>query len=108
VFKADRTSIRADGQDLAFVEVDVVDAQGVLVPRANDEIDFSIDGPGTIAGVDNGDATNHESYQGRSRSAFSGKALAIIRSTTTPGSVTVKATSGSLTASSTTILTTEQ
>ena len=108
VFKVDRTSIRADGQDLAFVEVDVVDVQGVLVPRANDEIDFSIDGPGTIAGVDNGDATNHEPYQGRSRSAFSGKALAIIRSTTTPGSVTVKATSGSLTASSTTIATTEQ
>jgi beta-galactosidase len=103
--EADRTSLKADGRDLAFVEVDVIDAQGVLVPRANDKIDFAIDGPGTLAGVDNGDATNHESYKGPSRSAFSGRALAIIQSTTTPGTVTVKATSGSLEGSSVVITT---
>jgi beta-galactosidase len=102
---ADRASIKADGRDLVFVEVDVVDAQGVLVPRASDKIDFAIDGPGTLVGVDNGDATNHESYKGHSRSAFSGKALAIIQSTTTPGMVTVKATSGSLKGSSVVIAT---
>jgi beta-galactosidase len=103
--EADRDSIAADGRDLSFVEVDVVDAQGVIVPQANNKIDFAIDGPGTIAGVDNGDATSHESYKGNSRSAFSGKALVIIQSTTTPGTVTVKATSGSLTAGSVEIVT---
>jgi beta-galactosidase len=103
--QVDRASIASDGRDLAFVEVDVVDAQGVLVPRANNKIDFAVDGPGTLVGVDNGDATNHESYKEHSRSAFTGKALAIIQSTTTPGTVTVKATSGSLKAGSVAITT---
>jgi beta-galactosidase len=96
----DRASISADGRDLAFVEADVVDAQGVLVPQASNSIDFSLSGPGVIAGVDNGDSTSHESYQGMSRSAFSGKALAIVRASTTPGMITLKASSGSLMESS--------
>jgi beta-galactosidase len=103
--RVDRSSISADGRDLAFVEVAVVDAQGIVVPRASDMIQFSIEGPGTIAGVDNGDATSHESYQGTSRSAFSGKALAIVRSTDSAGEVTLRATSGSLVGSSVVITT---
>jgi len=94
--EVDRASIAADGRDLAFVEVDVVDAQGVIVPQASNMIDFVIDGPGTILGVDNGDATSHESYKGTSRSAFSGKALAIVQATTTPGEITLTASSGGL------------
>ena len=101
----DRASIAADGRDLAFVEVDVVDAQGVIVPGASNMIDFEINGPGTIAGLDNGDATSHESYKGTSRSAFSGKALAIIQSTTAAGTITLTATSGTLTGSSVEIVT---
>jgi beta-galactosidase len=103
--KADRTSITADGRDLSFVEVEVVDAQGVIVPQASNAIDFAIDGPGTLVGVDNGNAISHESYKGTTRSAFSGKALAIIQSTTTAGKITLKATSGALTASSVAITT---
>jgi beta-galactosidase len=103
--KADRAAISADGQDLSFVEVDVVDSKGVLVPKANNSIAFTIDGPGRLVGVDNGDATSHESYKGQSRSAFSGKALAIIQSTTTAGTVTLKATSGSLASGSVVITT---
>ena len=101
----DRASIVADGRDLAFVEVGVVDDQGVVVPQANNLIDFAIDGPGTIVGVDNGDATSHESYKGTSRSAFSGKAVAIVQSTTTPGQVTLSASSGGLTGDSVVIAT---
>jgi beta-galactosidase len=103
--KVDRASIAADGRDLAVVEVDVVDARGVVVPRASDTIDLTIEGPGTIAGVDNGNPTSHESYRGTSRSAFSGKALAIIQSTSSPGTITLKATSGSLAGSSVDIVT---
>jgi len=105
LLKVDRSAISADGRDLAFVEVDVVDAQGVLVPQASDKIDFVLQGPGVLAGVDNGNAISHESYQGSSRSAFSGKALAIIRATTEAGTLTLKASSGSLTAATTTITT---
>ena len=92
----DRSSIAPDGRDLAYVEVDVVDGQGVIVPQGNNMISFAITGPGTLVGVDNGDSTSHEPYKGTARSAFSGKALAIIQSTTTPGTVTVTATSGTL------------
>lgn len=103
LLKPDRASITADGRDLSFVEVDVVDAQGIVVPQANNTISFDISGPGTLVGLDAGDSTNHESYKGTSHAAFSGKLMAIIQSTTTPGTITLKASSGSLTGSSTTI-----
>ena len=70
---------------------------GVIVPQANNLINFTISGPGTIVGVDNGDATNHESFKGTSHTAFSGKALAAVRSTGTAGTITLKAASGPLT-----------
>jgi beta-galactosidase len=109
VLKSDRATISADGQDLAFVEADVVDAKGVIVPQASNEIAFSVSGPGVVVGVDNGNAISHEPYKGTTRAAFSGKALAIIQSTATPGMVTVTATSGSaaknLVAGSTTVTT---
>jgi len=105
VLKADRGMILANGRDLSFVEVDVVDAQGVLVPQASDTIDFAIDGPGTLVGVDNGNSVSHESYKGHSRSAFSGKALAIIQATSQAGAITLSATSGTLKAGSVTIST---
>jgi beta-galactosidase len=103
--KVDRASIAADGLDLAYVEADVVDAKGVLVPQAGNEIAFSVTGPGVLVGVDNGDSINHESYKGTSHAAFSGKALAIIQSTTTAGKVTVQATSMGLAAGSVDIVT---
>ena len=98
--KADRASITADGRDLSYVEVDIVDAQGVVVPQANNSVSFTISGPGTLVGLDAGDSTNHDSYKGTSHAAFSGKLMAIVQSTTTPGTITLKATSGSLTGSS--------
>jgi beta-galactosidase len=103
--KADRASIAADGSDLAYVEVDIVDAQGVVVPQANDTIAVTISGSGALVGLDAGDSTNHDSYKGTSHAAFSGKLMAIVQSTTTAGSVTLKATSGSLTGGSVDITT---
>jgi beta-galactosidase len=95
LLKVDRASITADGLDLAYVEADIVDSKGVLVPQASNEVSFTITGPGKIVGVDNGNPISHEAYQGTTRAAFSGKALAIIQSTTTPGMLTVEASSGS-------------
>jgi beta-galactosidase len=102
----DRATIKADGRDLAYVEVDIVDAQGVVAPKANDTIAVSVTGPGTLVGLDAGDATNHDSYKGTSHAAFSGKLMGIVRSTTTPGTITVTASSGSLTAGSAMVTTT--
>ncbi|HEY4188209.1 MAG TPA: DUF4982 domain-containing protein, partial [Polyangia bacterium] len=101
----DRASMAADGRDLAYVEVDIADAQGVVIPKANDTISVSVSGPGALVGLDAGDSTNHDSYKGTSHAAFNGKLMAIIQSTTTAGAVTVKATSGSLTSGAVTIMT---
>jgi beta-galactosidase len=93
VLKSDRSAITADGVDLAFVEADIVDDQGVLVPQANDEVSFAVSGPGALVGVDNGNPIGHEAYKGSKMAAFSGKLLAIVQSTRSPGSVTLTATS---------------
>ncbi|KAI1812168.1 glycoside hydrolase family 2 protein [Poronia punctata] len=78
---ADRTKITADGYDLSFITVAVVDADGEIVPRADNEITFSVSGPGKILSTDNGNPTDFTVFQSPSRKAFSGLALAIIGTT---------------------------
>lgn len=75
----DRDVIQADGQDLAFVTVRVVDADGLACPRANLLIQFSIEGPGQIVATDNGDPTDMTPFPAPQRRAFGGLCLAIIR-----------------------------
>lgn len=91
----DRHVMRADQRSLAFVTVEVVDAAGVVVPNASNAIDFSVDG-GEIAGLDNGRPESAENYQGSRRSAFNGKALAILRSDGTAGALRLTAASPGL------------
>jgi len=105
VLKVDRDQIAADGADLAFIEADIVDAKGVLVPRASQKLDFVVTGPGAIVGVDNGNPISTEPYKASSRLAFSGKALAIVQANATAGTISVTASSGSLIAGTATITT---
>ena len=100
ILKVDRKHISANGIDLAFVEADVTDANDVLVPQASQKIDFTVIGPGTIVAVDNGNPVSLEAYKAASRSAFNGKALAIVQSTSTPGAISLQATSRGLTSGS--------
>ncbi|MGW1913296.1 glycoside hydrolase family 2 TIM barrel-domain containing protein [Streptomyces sp. NPDC002076] len=87
---ADRNSVAADGRSLIFVTAEIVDAHGVVVPDAAHLITFDVTG-GSLAGVDNGREESAERYQASTRSAFHGKALAIVRSGTKPGPLTVTA-----------------
>lgn len=87
---ADRTEIEADGLDLSFVTASVVDEDGEVVPFADNAISFSVDGPGEIVATDNGDPADFTAFPSLERKAYSGLALAIVRSTG-PGSITVKA-----------------
>jgi beta-galactosidase len=98
----DRTTIAADGRDLAFVTAAIQDAAGVMVPTANNNITFAVSGPGKIAGTDNGDPIDLTAYSSSSRKAFNGKALVIVQSTGTAGAIVVTATSSGLTAGSAT------
>jgi beta-galactosidase len=75
----DRTSIAADGSDLSFVSLAVIDDKGDVVPTAKDAITFSVSGPGTIVVTDNGDPTDMVPFPSADRKAFNGYALAIVR-----------------------------
>ncbi|WSQ07273.1 DUF4982 domain-containing protein [Streptomyces sp. NBC_01231] len=87
---ADRRSLAADGRALVFVTADIVDARGVVVPDAEHLISFEVTG-GSLAGLDNGREESAERYQASTRTAFHGKALAIVRSSARPGSLKVTA-----------------
>ncbi|MFD8653755.1 glycoside hydrolase family 2 TIM barrel-domain containing protein [Streptomyces mirabilis] len=101
----DRTSLAADGRSLLFVTAEVVDARGVVVPDAEHLIAFGIDG-GSLAGLDNGREESAERYQASTRTAFHGKALAIVRSGTRPGSLKVTARSEGVRGATLTVRTT--
>ncbi|MFE1340199.1 glycoside hydrolase family 2 TIM barrel-domain containing protein [Streptomyces sp. NPDC058733] len=87
---ADRTSLAADGRSLVFVTAEIVDARGVVVPDAEHLISFEVAG-GSLAGLDNGRQESAERYQASTRTAFHGKALAIVRAGTRPGALKVTA-----------------
>ena len=94
---ADRTTINADGRDLVFITGDVLDANGAIVPNAENSVSFTVSGAGQLVGVDNGNPIDTSSYKGTSRKAFSGKVLAIVRSTGAAGSITISGSSSGLT-----------
>ena len=79
VATANRRAIAADGKDLAFVTVRIVDRKGALVPRAKDRVRFALEGPGEIVATDNGDPTNFEPFPSSARNAFNGLCLVIVR-----------------------------
>jgi beta-galactosidase len=102
---ADRSEIRADGQDVASVTVSVLDSDGLPVPTAVNLIEFRIRGEGHLLGVGNGDPSSHESEKAPARRLFSGLALALVQSNDTPGKIVLSARSEGLRESRITIVT---
>jgi len=100
VLVPDRRTIKADGTDLSFITVKVVDRNGTVVPSADNLIKFKVIGDGAIVGVDNGYQASHESFKGKQRKAFHGMALAILQSKQKPGRIYLEATSDKLQAAS--------
>jgi beta-galactosidase len=96
ILKPDRATLHANGQDLAFVTVSVADQAGLVVPPTKNHLVFDVTGPGEIVGLDNGDATSFEPFQGKEHSAFNGLCLVIVRSTGQPGEITLEAKSEAL------------
>src|SRR5579872_348191 len=91
----DRATINHDGEDLSMVTVAILDAQGRVVPVADNLVTFAISGPGKIIGVANGDPASHERdvhVSGKAvpatwkRSAFNGLAQVIVQSAKQPRS----------------------
>jgi len=100
---ADRSKIKADGKDLSFITVRILDAAGSVVPNADNLVDFKVEGSGFIAGVDNGFQASLEPFKANYRKAFHGLCLAILQSTEKAGMIKLTATSAGLASSSITI-----
>jgi len=96
VLTPDRERIKANGRDLSFVTVDIVDEQGVLVPDAANLVKFALQGPGSIAGVDNGHQISMESFKADHRKAFNGKCLCVVQGKEEAGEILLTARSEGL------------
>lgn len=88
----DRATIKADGKDLSFVTVELLDKDGNVCPLANQLVKFSVEGDGAIVGTDNGNQNEHASLKKLERKLFYGKCMAIVQATFKPGVLTLKAT----------------
>ena len=97
LLQPDRQTLKADGQDLSYVTVRVSDNDGLIVPRADNLVHFSITGPADIIAVDNGDPTDLASFQDLERKAFNGLLMVVIRThKNSPGAITLQAESDAL------------
>jgi len=97
---ADRKQIKADGKDLSFITVRILDAAGNVVPDADNLVDFKVSGAGFIAGVDNGFQASLEPFKASYRKAFHGLCLTILQATEKAGTIKLTATSAGLSSSS--------
>ena len=98
---ADRTTLKANLGDLSYVQVEIVDEQGRVVPYVDDiDVSYQLTGEGTIAAVGSGSPTDASSFQQNHKKVYQGRGLVILRPTGTKGAVTLKATAPGLKESS--------
>ena len=90
--KADRTTIKADNNDLCYINVDIIDDAGNVVPNADDVlVKYQISGNGSFAGVGNGNPRDVSSFQKPEKKVFQGRGLVIVKSSKNVGKITIKA-----------------
>jgi beta-galactosidase len=89
--KADRRLIKADGKDLSFITVTVLDKNNNPVPNANLLIKFTVSGTGILKAVDNGSQTDPDPFIANEHRVFNGLGLAVIQSKGQAGEITIKA-----------------
>lgn len=86
----DRKVLLANGQDLSFITVEILDQNGIQQPNADNRLQFSVTGSGVIAGVDNADLKDVDSYVSDNRKVWHGCALLVVKSTRKAGDVNVR------------------
>ena len=86
---ADRTTIKAGGLDLSYILVEAVDSEGRPVPFADQNLEISVKGAGTLAGVGNGNPQSFHDFQGNEVPLFYGKAMVIVKSGLEGGEVEI-------------------
>ena len=93
---ADRKEIDADAHDIVNVKVEIVDENGLVVPDANNLVEFRIEGEGVLIGTDNGNPQDKANMKSNRRNAFNGLALAVIQSNEKTGNIKITAASANL------------
>lgn len=93
---ADRSQIKADGEDLSYITVELTDDKGVKDPKAENMVHFKIKGAGTIVGVGNANPMSTESDQLPQREVWKGRCLVIVKSDRKPGDIILTASSRGL------------
>ncbi len=88
--RPDTDVLNADGEDIAQIEVTVTDGHGVPVPTASNRIQVSVEGAGTLLGIDNGDQADNTEFTASYRAAYCGKLLVYVRAGQAPGRIRVK------------------
>ena len=96
ILSADKTKIADDWNDVVYVSAMVVDANGVVVPSANDLISFATTGSGIVAAVDSADNADHDPFQAKQRHAFQGRCFALIKANKATGRITITASAPGL------------
>ncbi|HEU5115063.1 MAG TPA: beta-galactosidase, partial [Isosphaeraceae bacterium] len=92
----DRRTLLADSEDTVPVAVEILDSKGRVVPYAANRVRFSVAGPGSVAGVGNGDPSDHDPDQASSRKAFHGLCMVLVRSNDHAGPLTLTASAPGL------------
>ncbi|MDE6157955.1 MAG: beta-galactosidase, partial [Muribaculaceae bacterium] len=101
--EANRQKLQANGDDLVYFTVTVVDSKGNPVPTAGNTVKFEVSGSGTFEATANGDPTCLMPFQKPEMKLFSGAATVIARSATTPGTLKLRATARGLKAAEATV-----
>ncbi len=93
---ADRDTIKAGGQDLCYITIELLDSNGYRNPKSENSLSFETEGPASLAGTGNANPVSLESYTEPSREAWQGRCLVILRSGKEPGTIILKVTSPGL------------
>ncbi len=93
---ADRTTLKANGEDLSFVTVSIVDKNGRTNPKAGNLVHFKVEVPGSIVAAGSSNPMSTESYQRPQRKAYKGRCMVIIKSQQRTGDIMLSASSDNL------------
>lgn len=93
---ADKNELTANGQDLSYITVEIMDKDGIIQPNAANQLLFKINGAGTIAGICNADLKDWNQYTGNTCNAWKGRALVVIKSSKSPGDIELTVSSPGL------------
>lgn len=88
--KAERNTIADTWDDVVYLVATVTDSEGTRCPNGDYRLDFSVEGPGRLVGLDNGNLQTHESFSQSHYTTYKGRVVAIVRATASEGDITVK------------------